>query len=134
MDGNALAKEVADIDSFLAEPKQLDGTQPAWIEGGRNWERECAWPIVNSLGVTRGHLKLIQKRSWPLWMTAVVIFRKRAIVRCEAPPEAEMHTNPPWALRFGLNPEVRGPHCHSWSSTVNKFWLAETGSYRPLWR
>lgn len=105
---------VAEVDSFLADPKCLQGGHPEWRESSRKGELEAVWNIEDSLGISNAHLRF---RLVPVdWghPSISVIFRAQKVWRVDMAPQIKCKPNPLFARRLGLPAEVCGSHAHTW--------------------
>ena len=107
--------EVAAVDAFLSDRKQLRGGPPTWQQSEhRVRELHAVWGIQDSLGIERAQLRFRCYSNNRLFPSVSLIFRSKPIWRIDIVPMDECKFNPPWARRLGLPATVCGPHGHEW--------------------
>lgn len=106
--------DVAEIDAFLAEEKNLLGGLPAWYDSGYAGELAATWSIQDAAGIIRSQFRFRCDKRDRTTPSVSLLYQSCLIWRVDLAPVDVCEHNPPGALALGLPAQVRGPHSHSW--------------------
>lgn len=113
------AEDIALVEAFIAQDKELSGPPPEFgpkasgKKHGTIWD--ATWPIANSSGIIESSaLRVNYAPASSKPFSIVLVFRGQCVTRLDFVDDAICHANPLWAQPYGVPPNVCGPHIHRW--------------------
>jgi hypothetical protein len=122
MTATTRARDVAEVDAYIAEPKTVTQELPEWKGSPRVGDYRAEWPIVDASGaLLSGNRLVFTCRKTDLrWVTVALLYRNKRVYGIDLDPPDRKKPNPPDAGKYGLPPYVSGAHFHRWQDNREK--------------
>ena len=110
------AKDVEDVDAYMAGTKSVTDGLPSWTNSPRIEIFTAEWPIIDADGaILAGNRIVFTCRKTDLrWVTIALLYRNKRVYGIDLDPPGRIKPNPPDAYRFGLPSQTSGAHLHRW--------------------
>jgi hypothetical protein len=116
------ARDVAEVDAYIAEAKTVTQALPQWKGSSRVDDYTAEWPIVDANGalISGNRLVFTCRKTDLRWVTIALLYRNKRVYGIDLDPPGRRKPNPPDAGRLGLPSMVSGAHFHLWTDNRNK--------------